>query len=98
MTPEAKVKKRITAVLKARGLYFFYPATHGYGSSGVPDLVICCNGRFVGIEVKADAHKNPPTALQLDNLARIEASGGVAVVIDGNTIDNLEKILDTLCD
>lgn len=97
MTPEGKVKKKVSAVLKERGVYYFYPATHGYGSSGVPDIVACCNGRFLGIEVKADAKKNPPIALQRDNLDRIEANGGVALVIDANNLDYLEKVLEELC-
>lgn len=97
MTPEAKVKKKVTTLLKERDLYFFFPATHGYGSSGVPDIVACCKGRFVGIEVKADAKKNPPTALQCDNLARIEANGGVAVVVDAHGLDHLTQILENLC-
>jgi Holliday junction resolvase len=97
MTPEAKIKKKVTALLKARDLYFFFPATHGYGSSGVPDIVACCKGRFVGIEVKANAKKNPPTALQRDNLARIEANGGVAVVVDEHGLDYLAQTLEALC-
>jgi hypothetical protein len=36
MTPEAKVKRVITNQLKALGAYYFYPATGGYGRSGVP--------------------------------------------------------------
>lgn len=97
MTPEGKVKKRVAAKLAERGLYYFYPATHGYGGSGTPDIVACCNGRFLGIEVKADATKNPPTALQRDNLARIEANGGVGLVVDAHNVDYLEKVLEELC-
>ena len=40
MTPEAKVKKKVAAVLKEFGAYYFYPATGGYGKSGVPDIVV----------------------------------------------------------
>lgn len=85
MTPEAKVKKRAVAKLKAAGMYFFYPVTGGYGSSGVPDIVGCLRGKFVGIECKAG--KNKPTALQQLNLDQIEAAGGVALVITEETAD-----------
>lgn len=85
MTPEAKVKKRVVAKLKAAGMYFFYPVTGGYGSSGVPDIVGCFRGKFVGIECKAG--KNKPTALQQLNLDQIEAAGGVALVITEETAD-----------
>ena len=41
MTPEGKVKKKIVAYLKEIGAYYFFPATGGYGKSGVPDIVGC---------------------------------------------------------
>ena len=44
MTPEAKVKKKVVAVLKELGAYYFYPVTGGYGQSGVPDIVGCYQG------------------------------------------------------
>jgi len=45
-TPEKEVKKQLTAQLKALGAYYFYPATGGYGKSGVPDVICCYKGRF----------------------------------------------------
>ena len=80
MTPEAKVKRKVTEQLKLIGAYYFFPATGGYGKSGVPDIVGCYNGKFFGIECKAG--KNTPTALQQKNLDDIAAVGGVAVVIN----------------
>jgi hypothetical protein len=50
MTPEAKVKKKVVDVLKKNGAYYFFPATGGYGRSGVPDIVSCYRGVFVAIE------------------------------------------------
>lgn len=79
MTPEAKVKKRVVAVLKEHGAYYFYPVTGGYGRSGVPDIVACWQGRFIGIECKAG--DNLPTPLQEKNLEEIRKNGGVALVI-----------------
>ena len=91
MTPEAKVKKKATTILKDVGAYYFYPVTGGYGSSGVPDIVACYKGRFIGIECKAG--KNKPTALQEKNLNSISSNGGVALVINEN---NLELLVSTL--
>lgn len=79
-TPEAKVKKRVVDQLKALGAYYFYPVTGGYGSSGVPDIVGCYNGRFFAIECKAGTNK--PTALQQKNIDAIKASGGAAIVVN----------------
>lgn len=83
-TAEHRVKRRVTERLKALGAYYFFPVSSGFGSSGVPDIVGCLNGRFFGIECKAG--KNKPTRLQLKNLAEIEASGGIALVINEENI------------
>ena len=91
MTPEAKVKKEVVKVLKEYDAYYFYPATHGYGRSGVPDIVACVQGNFLGIECKAG--KSTATALQQKNLADIAEAGGIALVINENNIDELRSVL-----
>ena len=95
-TPEKKVKRKIVDILKQYGMYYFYPVTGGYGASGVPDIIACYNGRFIGIEVKADLKKNKPTALQQKNLSEIAQHGGVALVIDAYNLDHLVDTLETL--
>jgi Holliday junction resolvase len=93
MTPEKKVKQRAVAQLKAMGAYYFYPVTGGFGSSGVPDIVCCLNGRFIGIECKAG--KGKTTALQDKNLAAITAAGGLALVINEENVDLLTQLLES---
>lgn len=85
MTPEAKVKAKIKAILKEEKIYYAMPIGTGYGNSGVPDFLCCVNGRFLGIEAKANGNK--PTELQKKNLMDIELSGGFAIVINENTSD-----------
>jgi Holliday junction resolvase len=94
MTPESKVKKRVTALLKARGAYYFTPVTGGFGTSGVPDIVACYKGKFLGIECKAGSRQ--PTALQLKNLEDIQKNGGESLVVREDTIDLLEELLNLL--
>jgi Holliday junction resolvase len=91
MTPEAKVKKKIVAVLKEHGAYYFYPVTGGFGRSGVPDIIVCHRGRFIGIECKAG--KNKPTPLQEKNLQDIEVAGGIAMVVNEDNIADVKKCL-----
>jgi hypothetical protein len=64
------------------------PTTGGYGASGVPDIIACWQGKFVGIECKANGNK--PTALQQKHLRDISISGGISLVIDETNIDMLE--------
>lgn len=47
-------------------------------STGVPDILACIKGRFVGIEVKQPGEK--PTKIQQYQMDQINKSGGVAFV------------------
>lgn len=91
MTPEGKVKARVTAILKERGVFHFSPMTHGYGPSGVPDIIGCYKGRFIAIECKAG--KNKPTPLQNRAIDRIRAAKGAALVINEDNIDMVAFVL-----
>jgi Holliday junction resolvase len=88
-TPEAKVKKKVAALLKGYGVYYFYPVTGGYGSSGVPDIIACWQGRFIAIECKAGS--NQPTALQMKNLQDIRKAGGYTMVVNEEALPELEQ-------
>ena len=94
MTPEAKVKKKCVAYLKSIGAYYFFPATGGYGKSGVPDIVGCHKGRFFGIECKAG--NNKPTELQKHQLKLIADAGGIAMVVNEDTLHSMEYRLNGL--
>lgn len=91
MTPEAKVKKVVAQQLREIKAYYFYPATGGYGRSGVPDIVGCYKGKFFGIECKAG--KNKPTALQEKNLKDITESDGIALVVNEANMQNITELL-----
>lgn len=91
MTPEGRVKAAVVKVLKKHEVYYFFPATGGYGRSGVPDIVCCARGRFLAIECKAGG--NNPTALQAREIERINDAGGIAVVIRDTDVHLFEKFL-----
>ncbi len=93
-TPEAKVKAKITQVLREEGVYYFFPATGGYGRSGVPDIVCCVGGAFLGIEVKAG--KNKPTVLQTREIEAIRRAGGTAVVANDENWDMIRPLVREL--
>ena len=80
MTPEAKVKASVTKILKEFGAYYFSPMTGGFGRSGVPDIIACYRGFFLAIECKAG--KNKPTALQEREMGKVNAAGGMAILIN----------------
>lgn len=94
MTPEKKVKNKVVRLLKEYGAYYFFPASYGMGRSGVPDIVCCLRGCFIGIECKAG--KNKPTPLQEKELADIIKAGGISCVINEDNMAELESILTTV--
>jgi Holliday junction resolvase len=91
---EKWVKQQVVKMLKARNVYYFFPIAGAYTSIGVPDIVACIKGRFVGIECKAGT--NRPTELQLRNLEAIRDNEGVALVVNENDLEALEQRLETL--
>lgn len=94
MTPEGKVKKKVTDILKSIGAYYFSPVTGGFGRSGVPDIICCLRGHFIGIECKAGDNK--VTALQLKNIEMIQTAGGYAFIVNEENIDALGRVLKTM--
>lgn len=91
MTPEGKVKAKVTKALKAMGAYYCFPVTGGFGASGVPDILICYRGRFIAIECKAG--KGRVTALQQSNLEAITQAGGIALVVAEAQADFVQQLI-----
>jgi hypothetical protein len=91
MTPEGKVKKKVKAILDELKVYHFSPMQNGMGRAGIPDIIACHGGKFIGIECKAGDNK--PTALQERELNRILNAGGEAYVINEENIEQLREEL-----
>ena len=86
VTPEGKVKKQVKQWLINHGAYLFCPVQTGMGATTV-DILACMDGRFVGIECKAEGKKL--TVRQQATLAAIDQAGGIAVW--GDNVDSIIK-------
>ena len=91
-TPEGEVKDQVRKVLDEMGAYYFFPAANGYGRTGIPDVIACVGGHFVGIECKAGSKQ--PTALQQRELDNIEKAEGTGILVNADNISNLKNILE----
>lgn len=90
MPREASVQEAARRLVVARGGWIVKGnPTLG---AGVPDLLACYRGRFLGLEVKQPGQK--PTRLQLHVLGRIEAAGGAAGIVRSKA--DVERILDAI--
>lgn len=91
LTPEGKVKQQVKKILdsfaETHRLYYFFPPANGYGRQGIPDVIVCVEGKFLAIECKAG--KGTTTALQEKEMAKIRAANGVTLVVRE---DNLNKL------
>lgn len=88
--PESKLTRQLIAHLREKGAWA--EKIHGnIYQSGLPDIVGCLSGVFLGIEVKMPGRKKKLTALQQRTLDRIEAAGGVAGVV--TSVEELDDLL-----
>ena len=94
-TPEGKIKRKLDKMLKSENIWFYSPQAGPFGRAGIPDRVaIAGDGKFIGIECKADRTKKP-TALQLSCMKQIEAAGGKCfVVYDDETIEKVREYIN----
>jgi hypothetical protein len=60
-------------------------------SAGVSDILACCNGRFVAIEVKAPGKKGNLSQAQDIFLMAVRRCGGLAIVAE--SIDDVSEVL-----
>jgi len=91
-TPEGEIKDQVRKVLDEMGAYYFFPAANGYGRTGIPDVIACIGGHFIGIECKAGSKQ--PTALQQRELDNIEKAEGTGILVNADNIDILKDILE----
>ena len=76
---EKAFEEKVKIFLKEQGCWVLKTWSNGVQRSGVPDLLVCCNGYFVGVELKAE--KGKPSELQLWNIEKIREAGGIAIVL-----------------
>jgi Holliday junction resolvase len=93
-TKEGLVKKKVKKILDDLGAYHFSPMATGFGRSGVPDIIACYKGKFIGIECKSGDNK--PTLLQLRNIDDIKRNQGLAIVINEDNIQELLALITKL--
>lgn len=91
---EKDLQKQIKEYAIEQGAYI--KNIHGgsiYQAAGIPDLLACYKGYFVGIEVKVGYNK--PSEIQKVNLKQINLAGGYDVLAyDLETVKKVFKDID----
>lgn len=92
MGSEKQFENKVKAYLKDQGCWVLKTWSNGIQRSGVPDLLVCCNGYFLGIELKAENGK--PTELQKYNLEQIRNAGGIGIVLYPHQFDEFKTFVE----
>ena len=91
---EKNFENKIKLYLKSHGCYFVKYFANRMTKVGVPDILACINGSFVGIEVKSSTGK--PSELQIHNVRAINECGGYAVIVSPEQWEYLKILIGTL--
>lgn len=76
--PEARIGRKIRAYLEDQGAFVFKIHGGPQMMAGLPDLIVCHEGKFWGVEVKQPGQKPAPRQVFVHSLIR-QAGGGVIV-------------------
>ena len=80
MAAEKNFENKVKKFLKEQGAWFLkYWGGAAYTKAGIPDLLACVNGHFLGVELKAS--KGKASELQLHTLKEIDKAGGFAILL-----------------
>ena len=93
MAEEKRFEEKVKTLLKNRGAWLL-KTWGGLQRSGVPDLLICYKGKFIGIELKAE--KGKVSELQDRELRQIRDAGGMGFVVRPSHYGDLIQILDSI--
>lgn len=80
-TPEGRLTARISRYLKkVPGLYYAKLSGQAKQRAGLPDYIICYEGKYIALEVKAPENKRGLTDRQRNELIKVKRAGGEAYV------------------
>ena len=88
---ERDIVAAIKRYLATLGEDVFFWKEHGgaLGTSGIPDIICCYKGRFLGLEAKLPGGRL--TALQKRALEKINRAGGIARRVE--SVDDVKDII-----
>lgn len=92
MAAEKQFENKIKKFLKDHGYWFVkYWGGSSFTKAGIPDILACIEGYFIGIEVKAEHGR--PSDLQIYNLRKITESGGIGFLLYPKDWENFKDFV-----
>ena len=90
---ENKIKKYLDTL---PNIWYFKHWAGAYSQSGIPDIIACINGRFVGIEVKCERGK--ASELQKRNIRLINEANGMGMILYPKDFEKFKIIMRELAE
>lgn len=78
---ESKLSRRIMDALRAEGYFCFKVHGNEFMMAGLPDIIVCAQGRFIGLETKMPESRGNVSRVQAVVHSKIQNAGGIAVVV-----------------
>lgn len=78
---ESNKSRKIMDALRAEGWFCFKVHGSALMMSGLPDVIVCAEGLFIGLETKHDETRDGTSARQEYVHDQIRLAGGVAQVV-----------------
>jgi hypothetical protein len=91
---EKQFEQKVKQFLKEQQCWVLKTWSNGVQREGVPDLLVCCDGYFIAVELKAAG--GTPTELQLWNIEKIREAEGIAIVLYPNMFDQFQHMIKLL--
>lgn len=77
---ESRLSRKIITELESRGIFAFKIHGGPHMMAGLPDIIACVDGKFVGLETKLPDGGNASPIQQFVH-QKIQKAGGTAVVV-----------------
>lgn len=78
---ESRLSRKIQEALRAKGYFCFKVHGSEMMMAGLPDIIVCADGLFIGLETKNPETRNNTSARQDYVHEKIRNAGGAAVVV-----------------
>jgi hypothetical protein len=91
MAAEKNFENRLKKFLEDEGCWFVKFFANAYTKTGVPDILCCCNGYFLGVEVKAPNGR--PSELQKMNINNINTENGYGLILYPDQFEDFKELV-----
>lgn len=94
MAEEKTFENKIKDYLKEKGAWFIkYWGGGQFTKAGIPDLLVCYNGKFIAIELKASNGK--PSLLQIITLEKIRNAAGYGFLLYPSDFNDFKQFIES---